>query len=169
MHKKKYPIVEHVFLINEDGRLISYVSLKGDGYSDEEFVSGLITATMNLLTDALTKKSDIKEDISQYKFEFGERNVILETGSHFFIALVILGMEDNALLDKSKAIIRDIDENYGDVFTEWSGNMKDFNGIDEIIMPLLPLEELSETEREKIKDEGFLKKVHNLWAMMYED
>ena len=153
MHKMKSPIVEQVFLIHEDGRLISYVSLKRDEDQDEEIVSGMLTAVKDLLTVVFVKK-EAKGDVGPYKFELGERNVILRMGKHFYIAIVIKGKENKPLLDKFDSIVREIQERYGDVLYNWTGEMKDSEGVDEIIMKLLPLEELSEAERESIKDKG---------------
>ena len=63
-----------------------------------------------------------------YKFELRERNVLLRMGKHFNIAIVINCEENKTLLDKSSAIILDIQERYGDVFYNWKGNMKDVEG-----------------------------------------
>lgn len=167
IHKKKNSIVEQVFLIHEDGRLISYASLKGEEYPDEDIVSGMLTALTSLLIDAFVTKEDAKKDIGIYKLEFGERNVFLKMGKHLFIAVVMLGKEDRALLDKSEIILRDIEEKYKDVIVDWGGNMRDFLGVDEIIMTLLPLEELSEEEKEAIIENRIQKKVFELWSKMH--
>lgn len=169
INKKKNPIVEQIFLIHRDGRLISYTSLKGREYLDEDIVGGMLTAVMDLLTNAFMRKGEIKKEIGFYKFEFGEKHIILDAGNNFFIALVLTGRENDALLKKVGATIQKIEETYGDVFIDWKGSMNDFKGIDEIIMDLMPLEELSEEERETVKDKGLLKKALDLWAMMYED
>jgi hypothetical protein len=154
----KSPIVEQVFLIYEDGRLISYVSLKKDDYQDEDIVSGMFFV-----------KKEAKGDVGPYKFDLGERNVILRMGKQFYIAIIIKGKENKALLDKFDSIVRDTQERYGDVFDNWSGEMKDVEGVNEIIMKLLPLEELSEAERETVKDKGLLKKVFEIWSSIMND
>lgn len=169
INKKKSPIVEQVFLIHRDGRLISYTSLKGGEYLDEDIVGGMLTAVMDLLTNAFVRKGEIKKEIGFYKFEFGEKHIILDNGNNFFIALVLTGKVNEALLKKVEATIQKIEETYGDIFIDWKGGMSDFKGIDEIIMGLMPLEELSEEERVTIKDKGILKKAQDLWAKMYED
>lgn len=166
MHKKKSPVVEQVFLIYRDGRLISYASLKGEECLDEDIVGGMLTAVMNLILFAFDRIEKGKEDIGLYKFEFGGRRLILETGKHFFIAIVLLGMENKSLLSKSEAIVQDIEEKYGSVLGEWRGDMNDFRGVDEIIITLLPLEELSEAERKAIEEEENRKKIFELWSKM---
>jgi hypothetical protein len=167
VHKKKSPVVEQVFLIHQDGRLISYTSIKGNEYPDEDIVSGMLTALTTLLIDAFVLKEEAKKDIGLYTLEFGDRNVVLKMGNHLFIALVMLGKHDKELLDKSEAILRDIEEKYKDVIVDWDGTMRHFLGVDEMIMPLLPLEELSEEERETVIKDNLQKKVFELWSKIH--
>jgi hypothetical protein len=167
IHKKKDPIVEQVFLIYKDGRLISYASLKGEECIDEDIVGSMLTAVMNLVVYVFDKKEEGKKDISLYKFEFGRRRLILKIGKHFFIAIVLLGMEDKSLLSKSEAIVRDIEEKYGPVLGEWRGDIDVFRGADEIILKLLPLNKLSEAQRKAIGEEENRKKIFELWSRMH--
>jgi len=164
----KSPLVEQVFLIQKDGRLISYASLKRDDNQDEDIVSSMLTAVKDLLTVVFVKE-EAKGDVGPYKFELGERNVILKMGKHFYIAIVIKGKDNKSLLDKFDSIVMDIQKRYGDVLDNWSGEMEDIEGVNEIIMKLLPLEELSEAERETIKDKGLLKKVMDMWSYLMEE
>ncbi|UCG68920.1 MAG: hypothetical protein JSV09_14200 [Thermoplasmata archaeon] len=163
MSKKKSPVVEQVFLIYEDGRLISHASIKGNDYYDEDIVGGMLTGVKNLLFEVFVRKERGEEDMGLYKFEFGDRRLILKTGKHFFIAIVLLGMENKSLLSKSDAIVKDIEHRYGTVLEEWSGDKDDIDGVDEIIMSLLPLDELSEDERKAIK-EGMGRKIFEIWS-----
>lgn len=168
MHKKKRPVVEQVFLIYGDGRLISHVSLKGEEHLDEDIVGGMLTAVKNLLFEVFVRKENGEEAIGLYKFEFGERRVILEMGKHFYMAIVLLGMDNKSLLAKSEAIVQDIEKKYGSVLDEWQGNLGDFKGVDEIISTLLPLDRLSEAERKAIEEEGKRKKIFELWSKMHD-
>jgi hypothetical protein len=167
LHNKKSPVVEQVFLIYEDGRLISYASIKEDECVDEDLVSGMLTAVKSLFFEVFAKKEEGQEDIDLYRFEFGERMIILETGKHFFIAIVLFGRENKSLLSKSRDIIQDIEEKYGSALVEWLGDFNDFKGVDEIILTLLPLDELTETESKAIGDEAKKKKLLELWSKIW--
>ncbi|UCG69806.1 MAG: hypothetical protein JSV09_01935 [Thermoplasmata archaeon] len=133
IHKKNRTIVEEVFVIHEDGRLISYATLKVDDPQDEDIVSGLLTAVKDLLTVVFVKK-EAKGDVGPYKFELGDRNIILRMGKEFYIAIVFKGKEDKALLDRFDSVMLDIQKRYGDVIDSWSGKMEDVEGVNEIIM-----------------------------------
>lgn len=161
---KKGPVVEQVFLIYEDGRLISHTSIKGDEDYDEDIVGGMLTGVKNLLFEVFVRKEKGEEDIGLYKFEFGERRIILKTGKHFFLAIVLLGVENKSLLSNSEATVQDIEERYGSALEEWGGDMDDLRGIDEFIIKLLPLDELSEDERKAIAEEGMGRKIFELWS-----
>jgi hypothetical protein len=167
MHKKKSPVVEQVFLIYKDGRLISYASLKEDEHFDEDIVGSMLTAVVNLVLYAFGKMEEGKANIGEYKFGFGERRLILEMGEHFFIAMVILGTENKSMFAKAEAIVRDIEERYESVVGNWAGDLDDFTGVDEIIVTLLSLEDLSELERMAIWKEGIRDKVFELWSSKY--
>jgi hypothetical protein len=168
MNKKKNPMVEQVFLIHKDGRLISYTSIKRYDDHDEDIVSSMLTAVKDILTVIFAKK-EVKGDVGHYKFELGEMNVILKMGKHFYIAIVVNGKENKTLLDRFDSVVDDIQEKYGDVINNWTGEMKDVEGVNEIIMTLLPLEELSESDRETIKDKGLFKKVVEIWTYLMEE
>ncbi len=160
--------MEQVFLIHKDGRLISYASIRGDYHQDEELVSGMLTAVKDLLTVVFAQK-EAGTDLGPFRFAMGEMNIILRMGEHFYMTTVIRGEEDKAISDRSEAIVKTIQERYDDVFNNWKGSMKDVEGVDKIIGKLLPLEELSEAERETIENKGLLKRVFELWSMMYDD
>jgi hypothetical protein len=161
---KKSPVVEQVFLIYEDGRLISHASIKGDEDYDEDIVGGMLTGVKNLLFEVFVRKEKGKEDIGLYKFEFGERRLILKTGNHFFLAIVLLGMENKSLLSNTETAMQDIEKRYGPSLREWSGDKEDVPGIDETILKLLPLDELSEEERRAITEGGMGRMIFELWS-----
>jgi len=137
----------------------------GDEYFDEDIVGSMITSVKDLLVEVFVKKDKSEKNIALYKFEFGERRIILKIGEHFFIAIVLLGTEDKPLLSKSEVIIRDIEEKYGSVLNEWDGFLDDFIGVDEIILKLFPMDKLSEMGGKEVQKEE--KKVFNLWSKMW--
>lgn len=167
MPKTRSPFVEQVFLVYQDGRLISYASIKEDEHFDEDIVGSMLTAVMNYILYAFGRMDEGSTGIGEYRFGFGERRLVLEMGEHFFIAMVVLGREDKSMIAKTKAIVQDIEEKYGSVLDDWQGEINGFKGIDEIIVTLLPLDDLSEAERKAISKEGIREKVFELWSTKY--
>lgn len=158
------PLVEQAFLIYDDGRLIAYVSLGREKEIDRDILGGMLTGVMNLLSTAFVNKEAGEKEIEKYKFELGERSIILDMGRHFFLAIVLMGREDEELRLKAKGVVRDIEREYSSVLEDWGGEMKDFEGAEDYIMSLLPIEELPEEELEAILVEEKPEEVFEMWS-----
>jgi hypothetical protein len=149
---KNRPFVEEAFFISENGRLISHASVSTDEEVDEDILSGMLTGVKDLITDAFVKDEKSRDSKGLHKLEFGESNIMLEKGNHFFIALVFKGIENRAMFRKIKGAISEIERRYGDVLADWDGDMDSFEGADLIIQGLLSTEILTEEEKRKITD-----------------
>ncbi|UCF07812.1 MAG: DUF2341 domain-containing protein [Thermoplasmata archaeon] len=148
--KVNAPYVEEVFLIADDGTLIAHNSLSLEEEIDRDILSGMLTGVKNLISDAFARGEGREKGL--HKLEFGEKNILLEKGDHFFIALVFSGEENRPLLSTIKKVIKELEEKYGSVFEEWQGDMEVFVDTDDILEPLLSLDKLTKEEREQLKD-----------------
>jgi hypothetical protein len=144
------PFVDEVFLIANDGTLIAHNSMSLEEEIDKDILSGMLTGVKNLISDAFAREEGREKGL--HKLEFGKRNIMLEKGNHFFIALVFSGVENKQLLNNIQKVIKDIEEKYGDVLENWTGDMHVFIDTDETLESLLSLEKLSEEERVQLKD-----------------
>jgi len=158
------PLVEQVFLIYDDGRLIAYVSLGREKEIDRDILGGMLTGVMNLLSTAFVNKEAGEKEIDKYKFELGDRSIILDMGNHFFLAIVLLGREDEELRLKARDVVRKIEDEYSSVLEDWGGEMKEFRGAEDYIMSLLPIEELPEEELEAIIEEEQKEEIFEMWS-----
>lgn len=158
------PLVEQVFLIYEDGRLLAYVSLGREKDFDKDILGGMLTGVMNLLSTVFVNKEAGEKNVEKYKFELGERSIILDMGNHFFIAMVLTGREDEELRQKTRAVVVDIDREYGAVLEDWGGGMEELSGAENYIMSLLPIEELPEQELEAIVEEEQIEEIFEMWS-----
>jgi hypothetical protein len=136
------PVVEQVFLISEDGRLLAHASLIIDEEMDQDILSGMLTGVKDLITDAFIKDEGGEEGL--HKLEFGDKNILLEKGYHFFVAVLFSGRENRDLLARAKIVVDEVEEKYGHVFEDWDGEMEAFDGAFEIIGELLTIENLPE-------------------------
>jgi hypothetical protein len=163
---KQRPFIEEVFFISENGRLISHASVYNDEEVDEDILSGMLTGVKDLITDAFVKEDEAKEEKGLHKLEFGESNIMLEKGNHFFMALVFKGVENKKMFSKIKSAISKIEERYGDVLEDWDGDMDAFKGADEIIYGLLSPELLEENKKEttKERDPDSDEKIIDKWS-----
>jgi hypothetical protein len=134
---------------------------------DEDIVSAMLTAIMNILNVVLLKKYEEKEQVSIFRFKFGNKNLIVVKGINFFIALILLGKEERHLEPNINDIITDIESKYGSILNNWRGDLDSFEGVDEIILTLLPLDGLSEAERKALRDSKMRYKIFDLWTKSY--
>jgi hypothetical protein len=128
----------------------------------------MLTAVKDLLTVVFAQK-EARGDVGPYRFEMGEMNVILRMGTCFYLTTVIRGEESKAASKKSEAVMQAVQERYGHILSDWLGGMNEVEGVQEIITQLLSIENLSEKERERIRDRGFFKKVLELWSLLNEE
>lgn len=166
---KNRPFIEEGFFISENGRLISHASVYTGEEVDEDILSGMLTGVKDLITDAFVKEEEAKEEKGLHKLEFGDSNIMLEKGNHFFLALVFKGIENRAMFKKIKGAISEIESRYGDVLADWDGDMDAFEGADEIIQGLLSTELLTEGEKEKIKEKDKDEKIIEKWSSAMMD
>jgi hypothetical protein len=169
MPNTKCPVVEQVFLVYRDGRLISYASINTDEHFDEDIVGGMLTAVMKLISYSFGEMDEDVTNIDKFKFGFGGRSLLLEMGENFVIAIVILGEDYEPLLAKTRVVVRDIEKKYGSVLDDWPGELDDFNGVDDIIIRLLSLDDFSEAAREAVRKGGIKEKVFTIWSRKYAD
>ena len=165
--RRKYrPIVEEVFLIYEDGCLITHASVRVEEDIDEDILSSMLTGVKDLISDAFVRDKEGKEEKGLHKLEFGDRNIMLERGNSFFIAIVFTGQENKGLLSKNRKTIESIEERYKNVLGKWNGDVEAFKGVDEIIALMLSLKESSDLE--KTKEEEKKDKILKEWEKSHE-
>jgi hypothetical protein len=149
------PKVERVFLIHEHSILITHQSVGKNHELDEDILSGMLAGVKNLISDAFGggQEGEVQEDLR--KLEFGDRNILLERGNHFFIAVVFTGRANKDLASRIKGVINEIEERFTDELKGWEGYTDAFEGIDEIIATLLPKDQVVE-EEEELKEEVYV-------------
>jgi hypothetical protein len=148
------PKVERVFLIHEHSILITHQSIGKEHELDEDILSGMLAGVKNLISDAFGREegSDVQDHLR--KLEFGDKNILLERGNHFFIAVVFSGRANKDLVSRIKSVITEIEERYSDELKGWEGYTDAFEGIDEIIATLLP--KVQVVEEEEVKEEIYV-------------
>jgi hypothetical protein len=159
--------VEQVFLIYRDGRLISYASFKDHGHMDEDIVGSMLNAIVNLIKSATVEGWEGKDHIESYKISFGEKRLIIESRKSFFIAMVLHGKGDEPLQSQSEAVIDEIEEKYATALIDWGGELRDFEGVDDLMLSLFPFDDLSEARRKALREFGEKKSIFDIWSRMY--
>jgi len=126
-------VLEELFLIYRDGRLIAHATRRIRPEMDDEILSSMLVAIQNFVQDSF------RDDTGGLlkSLEFGESRFLIERGSHVYIAAMYGGkIPDEASLTLKRAIQR-IEGDYRTHLEAWDGNMKSFKGVDTYLQDII--------------------------------
>lgn len=126
-------VVEDVFLVHADGRLISHQSRKTMDNIDEDIFSGMLTVVQDFVKDSFRQRTKV----GLKRLEFGESKIIIERGSYVYLASVLMGEEPKLLPLYMAEVINEIERRYGEKLEKWTGLLSELEGIDEIVAKLI--------------------------------
>jgi hypothetical protein len=134
--------VDEIFLIYNDGRLITHVSHKGSEI-DKQVFSAMLVAVQNFVKDSF------KADGGLTSFTFGSRKMILEKGRFLILAVALSGTEPKILKGRLADLVQKVEGLYSGVVEEWDGNITAFKNVGPILVPLFYLKEGMKIKKEK--------------------
>lgn len=129
--------VEDAFLITNSGLLIRHLTRELKPGVDDDILTGMLTAVKDFVKDSFRANEEGELDELQY----GRLRIIIEYGRDVYMALVIRGQESIHLRPAMKGSIRQIQRKYGRVFDSWDGNLAKVKGIENLIQPLVALDQ----------------------------
>ncbi|UCE91737.1 MAG: hypothetical protein JSV90_00875 [Methanobacteriota archaeon] len=121
--------LEDLFLIHNDGRLISHV-LKGEEQNgiDKDVVSAMFTAVQEFVRDSFQAG-----EVGLKKLEIGDENVMIEKGESVYLALIYSGWPPKDVFQRLSMLLSDIEERYSSRVERWNGTKKALPGVDEML------------------------------------
>ncbi len=125
-------LVEDVFLIHSDGRLICHHSRKFREEIDEDIFSGMLTVVRDFVKDSFKRARKGLDRLG-----FGDEQVLIERSEHTYLATVLVGQEPRLLPLYMAQILDEVETRYGTVLEKWTGLLHQLEGIDDIIQKLL--------------------------------
>jgi hypothetical protein len=115
--RKKRPRIEYIFLIHHDGRLIFQFAGGGMRPLSTMVVSGMLLVIQDFLRDAFKTDGGVLR-----KLEHGDLSVIIEGGSLTYLAVVVSGPDvPEDLRAVMKAVLRETEQDFGDLLRVWDG------------------------------------------------
>lgn len=117
--------VEQVFLIHDSSLLISHESLGLKGEIDADLLSGMLSVVQTFIRDSLnqTQDSPIKE------LRAGENTILIEHGNNMFLAVVLVGRFEEGFRLKTRQVMNQIGDRYGEIAKSWKGESDQFEDI----------------------------------------
>ena len=126
-------LVEDVFLIHSDGRLIAHHSRKFREEIDEDIFSGMLTVVQDFVKDSFKSRTRV----GMKRLDFGDSKILIERSPHTFIATVLVGQEPKLLPLYMLQVLKEVEDRYGPVLEKWTGLLHQLEGIEAIIEKLL--------------------------------
>jgi hypothetical protein len=144
-------IVEQVYVVYLDGRLIVDCARDECRIQDADLMSSMLVAIKGLIQDGL-ERSGALEGI-----KFGENNILMATGEHINLAVVTYGPPDPNLMGQMEDLVGSIEQEYAGVLEDWTGELVLLEGVEEMAHKLL--DDTMDLSREDVgkvaTDEGF--------------
>jgi hypothetical protein len=127
--KQKF-VIHDIFIIYNDGRLIAHQSFEKKSNIDEGSLGGMLTAIQNFINESFLDQDDeVLEEI-----KYGKLKILLVHGKEIYLAVICGGdLIPNKFQKDMRILLNLIEVKYGDVLTDWDGNMKEVRDIDELI------------------------------------
>ena len=126
-------LVEDVFLIHNDGRLIAHYSRKFREEIDEDIFSGMLTVVQDFVKDSFKSRTRV----GMKRLDFGDSKILIERSPHTFLATVLVGQEPRLLPLYMLQVLKEVEDRYGTVLDRWTGLLHQLEGIDDMVKKLL--------------------------------
>lgn len=128
-------VLDDVFLVHVDGRLIHHASRRYREAVDEDIFSGMLTIVQDFVKDSFRQPTGV----GLKRLEFGDSKIIIERGAHVYLAAVLSGHEPSLLPLYMAEVIRDLEVKYRTTLDHWTGLVGDLPGIQDFVEGLLAL------------------------------
>ena len=126
-------LVEDVFLVHSDGRLITHQTRKFRESVDEDIFSGMLTVVQDFVRDSFRQRTRV----GLKRLDFGESKILLERSEHTYMATVLVGQEPDLLPLYMTEVLREIENKYGRALEGWTGMMQELEGVEEFVAKLI--------------------------------
>jgi tetratricopeptide (TPR) repeat protein len=126
-------LVDDVFLVHNDGRLILHETREFREEVDDDIFSGMLTVMQEFVKDSFGARATM----GLSRMDFGDNKVVLERGQFIYLATILTG-EEPALLPLYMAeVVKEIEDKYSKSLDDWSGLLSEMDGVEEIVRKLI--------------------------------
>ncbi len=124
-------IVEEIFVVYRDGRLITSSAREECRTEDADLMSGMLIAVQGLIQDGLERGGRLES------IKYGENIVSMATGDHVILVAVVYGRPDDRLQETLQDTVAQVENAYSGIIEDWTGAPSALSGLDGMIQPLL--------------------------------
>ncbi|KYK28610.1 MAG: hypothetical protein AYK23_00035 [Candidatus Proteinoplasmatales archaeon SG8-5] len=125
-------IIDEVFLMSRDGRLIKHFTRRLKPDVDQDILSGMLTAVQDFVKDSFRGEGG---ELDQMKF--GRFQVLIGRGRFITIAAVVIGEEIEPFRPQISKAIDEIEDDYEVLLRDWKGDVGELNVLSRYINDLI--------------------------------
>ncbi|MEM3043554.1 MAG: hypothetical protein QXD84_08450, partial [Thermoplasmata archaeon] len=125
---EKGVVIEDVFLLYSDGRLISHQTRRLKPDVDDAIIGGMLTAVQSFIQESFVTD----EEGAIKTLEYGNMKILIEKFESIYLAAVISGEEPRGLRRDMRHLLMDIWDSHCHLLAHWDGDtgkLKKVNGI----------------------------------------
>ncbi|MEM3043165.1 MAG: PKD domain-containing protein [Thermoplasmata archaeon] len=122
-------VVEEVFLVYRDGRLIAHDTRRISPRVPELLI-GMLTAIQHFVKESLAEEGELGS------LQYGDVEIILERGKKIFLAVVVKGHPPGEYREIMRDVLRNIEAQYSALVETWDGVLAPFTGVKKMLLPL---------------------------------
>jgi hypothetical protein len=125
-------IVEDVFLIYHDGRLIDEAHRAGQvGGVDPVVLASMLTAVLDFIKDSMKTADGVRG------FDYGTRRIMIAARERLILAVALYGRESQVLREQVDSLLRKVQSDWPGPTKSWDGSTIAFSGVRPLLEALL--------------------------------
>ena len=137
-------IIEQVFVVHNDGRLIAQCARDECHTRDADLMSGMLIAIQGFIQDGL-ESGGVLESI-----KYGDNLLLMAPGEYVTLAAVVYGRPDDELKEILGDLVRHIQGVYAGIIELWDGDYSSLIGIESMIVRILEM--TGQLSRDDVRD-----------------
>jgi len=132
---EKSLIIDDIFLVYRDGRLMSHHTRRLKPETDSEILTSMLTAIQEFVKQSIPTEGEIQKPVQE--IAFGESKILIQHGKNVYIAAVVQGPSHERFKEMMKEKVGDIEELYGRQLEHWNGEISAISDVKVIAKGLL--------------------------------
>jgi hypothetical protein len=125
-------IIDEIFLMTPTGLLLKHYTRRLRPDQDEHIMAGMLTAVQNFIKESFDEHGGRLKEI-----RFENYDILVSHSKTVVIAAIISTKKPEKLRLQLKEVTEEIEEQFGDRLTKWSGDMRDIAGVDHVLKQLI--------------------------------
>jgi hypothetical protein len=125
-------IVDEVFLMTPSGMLLKHYTRRLRPDQDEDILAGMLTAVQNFVRESFDEAGGRLNEI-----RFENYDILISHSKNIVIAAIISTKKPERLRDQLKTATDDMEAQYGEMISHWSGDKKELGDVDILMKKFL--------------------------------